>query len=184
MPDVIRLAEDFLISDIFFRRNGFHKFVVPKKKFNFPCLVGSEFIAVRLEIFKKLDGFRLCGKVVHVSGKDSESFASTLFGIFRSNGCAVKIDGGGCVSECIELFLKLRKFFEFCGHFFCHFCVLLFNWNKLSISHYVPVFQYQPIILPLYSSFNISAISSGVSRQPFASHIFIIALSPWRKNSI
>ena len=40
------------------------------------------------------------------------------------------------------------------------------------------------VYLPRYSAFSISAISSGVSLHPSASHILIMALIPLRKNSI
>jgi len=45
-------------------------------------------------------------------------------------------------------------------------------------------FRYRRLYLPRYSDFKISAISSGDSLQPSASHILIMVFRPLRKNSM
>ena len=60
VPDIFSFAENFLVTYIFIKRNGLHKFVIAKEEFNFSCLMRSEFIFMFFKVFKKFNGFRLC----------------------------------------------------------------------------------------------------------------------------
>ena len=120
VPDVVRLHEQFLISDVLVHRDLLHLADVLQQQIDHPLFLLIEFLFMGIQVFQQCHRFFRGAQTVHFLRQDRKSDAAVLRRLLRCPGRAVVVNQADGVLIGSHLALQCHQFLfcAFHGPFF------------------------------------------------------------------